>query len=163
MQRKRAVIMIGVGIAIGIAVMAGAVLWLDPGPAQSIELKSGDTAVIAEGEKVYAAQCAACHGANLEGQPNWRDRGPDGRLPAPPHDETGHTWHHADVLLFELTKYGPPKEMGNGEPYYSNMPAFENVLTDDEIIATLSYIKSRWPADIRRRHDQMNAQIAAQR
>ena len=114
------------------------------------------------GETVYAAQCAACHGANLEGQPNWRERGPDGRLPAPPHDETGHTWHHPDALLFELTKEGPPKEMGNGEPYLSNMPAYEGVLSDEEIVTVLSYIKSRWPAEVRERHDALNAQMAVQ-
>ena len=27
-------------------------------------------------------------------------------LPAPPHNETGHTWHHPDEMLFAITKYG---------------------------------------------------------
>ena len=84
-------------------------------------LLPNDAEVVALGETVYAAQCAACHGASLEGQPNWRERGADGRLPAPPHDATGHTWHHPDAVLFELTKHGLPKEIGNGEPYDSNI------------------------------------------
>jgi mono/diheme cytochrome c family protein len=61
---------------------------------------------IAQGKALYAESCASCHGANLEGQPDWRTPGPDGRLPAPPHDETGHTWHHPDRVLFQYTKLG---------------------------------------------------------
>ncbi|XWN33052.1 MAG: cytochrome c [Devosia sp.] len=125
-------------------------------------LQPNDRDVVAVGEAVYAAQCASCHGANLEGEPNWRERGPDGRLPAPPHDETGHTWHHPDEMLFELTKSGLPKQIGNGEPYYSNMPAYETMLSDEEIVAVLSYIKSRWPDDVQARHDELNARMAAQ-
>ena len=53
------------------------------------------------GQALYADSCAACHGANLEGQPDWRVPGADGILPAPPHDETGHTWHHDNQLLFD--------------------------------------------------------------
>ena len=61
---------------------------------------------VALGQQVYASFCAGCHGDNLEGQPNWRQRLPLGNFPAPPHDETGHTWHHADQWLFEVVKYG---------------------------------------------------------
>jgi mono/diheme cytochrome c family protein len=28
------------------------------------------------------------------------------------------------------------------------MPAFEDILTDDEIVAVLTYIKSTWPEDV---------------
>ena len=58
------------------------------------------------GKLVYGTNCAGCHGAKLEGQANWQIRSADGYLPAPPHDETGHTWHHPDKMLFEFTKYG---------------------------------------------------------
>ena len=102
-----------------------------------------DPAVLAKGEKLYAEHCAACHGAKLEGQPNWRSRLPNGRMPAPPHDESGHTWHHADDVLFGITKHGlvPPYAPPN---YPSDMPAFGGVLSDEEIRAVLAYIKSRW-------------------
>ena len=60
----------------------------------SVTLKPNEPAVVALGEQVYAQNCAACHGAKLEGQANWRQRGFNGYMPAPPHDETGHTWHH---------------------------------------------------------------------
>ncbi|WP_299625407.1 c-type cytochrome [Pelagibius sp.] len=110
--------------------------------------------LVALGGAVYAAECAVCHGANLEGQPNWRQRRADGRLPAPPHDPSGHTWHHPDEQLFALTKYGPAALAGGG--YESDMPAYAGTLSDDEIWAVLSYIKSHWPAQIRERHDQIN-------
>ncbi len=162
MANRRPILMLGIGALLGAAAIAGVALWPSDTQERGVALTPDDTAVVAEGQQIYAAQCASCHGANLEGEPNWRERGADGRLPAPPHDETGHTWHHPDALLFQLTKYGPPKEIGNGEPYYSNMPAFETVLSDDEIVAVLSYIKSRWPQSVRARHDEMNAQMAAQ-
>jgi mono/diheme cytochrome c family protein len=66
-------------------------------------------------------------------------------MPAPPHDATGHTWHHPDSALFGITKEGlsPGKYAPRG--YQSDMPAFGGVLTDEEIWAVLAYIKSTWP------------------
>lgn len=118
------------------------------------ELAAGDSDVVAQGAAIYARHCASCHGKKLEGQPNWRTRLPNGRLPAPPHDETGHTWHHPDELLFKLTKYGPAAVVGGN--YRSDMPAYAGTLSDSEIIAVLSYIKSTWPTSIRQRHDAIN-------
>jgi mono/diheme cytochrome c family protein len=120
----------------------------------SIVLRDTDSETVALGAAVYETNCAACHGANLEGQPDWRVSDEDGRLPAPPHDETGHTWHHDGDTLFRLTKYGVGALI-NDPDYVSNMPVYEGVLSDQEIIAALSYIKSTWPDDIRARHDEM--------
>ena len=149
-------------LALGLlAVLAGAAaLWmrLDGTAGSAGLLRPDDAALVARGEAVYREACAACHGAELEGEPNWRERGDDGRLPAPPHDASGHTWHHADALLFQLTKLGPAALAGGG--YESDMPGFEGTLSDDEILAVLSYIKSRWPPEIRERHDQINRQAA---
>lgn len=111
--------------------------------------------IVELGKTIYVAQCASCHGANLEGEPNWRRPNADLTMPAPPHDGTGHTWHHTDEVLFRLTKYGLAKYL-NQQNYKSNMPVYEDVLTDDEIRAVLSYIKSRWSKEIRERHDQIN-------
>ena len=58
------------------------------------------------GRAVYSEHCAACHGADLEGQPDWRSPGADGIYPAPPHDATGHTWHHSNAQLFDYTRLG---------------------------------------------------------
>lgn len=104
---------------------------------------------VARGQNIYSKHCAACHGMNLEGQPNWEKRLPNGRMPAPPHDASGHTWHHPDSVLFGITKYGlvpgkyaPPK-------YESDMPAFGIQLPDEDIWAVLAYIKSAWPDKVR--------------
>jgi len=127
-------------------------------PTTEHRLRPGDAGVIARGERVYKTHCAACHGARLEGQPNWRERGPDGRLPAPPHDASGHTWHHPDEMLFRLTKYGLAK-VANLKDYASAMPVYEEVLSDEEIIAVLSWIKAQWPPEVRERQDQINQQV----
>ena len=92
---------------------------------------------------------------NLEGQPNWRVRKANGRLPAPPHDETGHTWHHDDRTLFLLTKYGLARL--TGQAVETDMPAYDGVLSDREILAVLAYIKSRWPENVRRRQAEITA------
>ena len=118
-------------------------------------LRPDDTAVLVQGKRVYEAHCAACHGAQLQGQPNWRMRDAAGRLPAPPHDASGHTWHHPDEVLFRITKYGVAKA-ANLKDYDSAMPAYEGVLTDEEIVAVLSFIKANWPAGIRAKHDEVN-------
>lgn len=117
-------------------------------------LRANDASIVATGQKIYAETCASCHGAQLEGEENWQSRDAEGYLPAPPHDETGHTWHHKDQLLFDLTKYGIQKFAG--ADYKTRMPAYEEVLSDEQIIAVLSYIKAQWPEEIRTRHDQIN-------
>jgi mono/diheme cytochrome c family protein len=118
-------------------------------------LRPDNGTVVAKGEAVYVRNCASCHGRNLEGQPDWQTPDKDGFMPAPPHDESGHTWHHPDRLLFDITKFGVVKA-ANLKNYKTRMPAFEGVLSDDDIIAVLSFIKSRWPADVRKRHDELN-------
>ncbi len=133
-----------------VLVAVGAVWYL-----KSMSPTSANTenpAQVAAGKGVYRDNCAVCHGANLEGQPNWRERKPDDRLPAPPHDETGHTWHHPDEHLFRITKFGlkpPLAPVG----YETDMPSFEGSLSDEEIWATLAFIKSTWPPQIRERHN----------
>lgn len=138
------------------ALVAWAFWTLRPGSdaGEAIGLQADDEQLVAQGQGLYVQHCAACHGAGLEGQPNWRQRKADGKLPAPPHDHTGHTWHHPDAVLFNLTKFGPAAVAGGN--YASEMPAYEGTLSDHDIIAVLSYIKSTWPAEFRFRHDQLN-------
>jgi mono/diheme cytochrome c family protein len=109
---------------------------------------------LARGEKLYAQHCAACHGAKLEGEPEWRTRLADGRFRAPPHDDSGHTWHHPDEVLFGITKHGmvPPYAPAG---YQNNMPAFAGTLSDDEIRAVLAFIKSRWSDEVRKLRAEM--------
>ena len=111
--------------------------------------------IVELGKSVYVQNCTSCHGAKLEGQKNWMSRLPDGLMPAPPHDETGHTWHHPDRYLFMVTKYGIEEFIG--EKYPNNMPAYKDILSDEEIIAVLSYIKSTWPKKIKEIHNNINS------
>ena len=120
----------------------------------SVSLKPKDKLLIKLGKKIYTQNCASCHGVNLEGEKNWMSRLPNGMMPAPPHDEKGHTWHHNDNYLFMITKYGVEEILG--EKYPNNMPAYKDILTDDEIISALSYIKSTWPLKTKKIHDQIN-------
>jgi hypothetical protein len=55
---------------------------------------------------LYDASCASCNGDNLEGQPDWRNPEPDGPYPAPPHNASGHTWHHFDCDLVAYISLG---------------------------------------------------------
>jgi mono/diheme cytochrome c family protein len=133
-------------------VAAGAVWWLSAGDTPTGKPDLDNPMVIARGAAVYGAHCASCHGANLEGQPNWRQRLPSGRLPAPPHDATGHTWHHSDAELFAMVKDGLA-ELVPG--YETDMPAYKDVLSDADIWAVLAFIKNSWPEDIRARQQRM--------
>jgi len=124
--------------------------------AEPSQLMPDDAQLVATGKAVYLENCASCHGVNLEGQEGWRDQKVDGMRLAPPHDKSGHTWHHPDALLFNLTKYGLEAMIGRAYP--NNMPVFDGVLSDDAIIASLSYIKSTWPKEVRDIHDNINQQ-----
>lgn len=137
--------------------LAGLALWWGLAAPPPTLLRTDDAQLLEQGRKVYVAQCASCHGAKREGQARWRERGADGRLPAPPHDETGHTWHHPDELLFQITKEGVAQAAGLPD-YESNMPSYGATLSDADIVAVLSWIKSQWPADIQATHDGINRQ-----
>ena len=125
------------------------------GPVRAdISLKPDDQNLVVLGKLVYENNCALCHGVNLEGQERWREPDADGYMPAPPHDETGHTWHHPDEYLFLMTKYGLEEIIG--QEYPNNMPAYRDILSDEEILASLSFIKSTRSREIRLQHDKIN-------
>jgi len=116
-----------------------------------------DTRQVAHGKAVYGLHCAGCHGAGLEGQADWKERLPNGRMPAPPHDASGHTWHHPDAILFGMTKYGLVPGKYAPRKYRSDMPGFSQMLTDEDIWAVLAYIKSSWPPEIRNRQREVDS------
>ena len=151
-------ITIGVGLTIIVVLSAYLLLTPDEPNAESMGIRTltdpipeadvvayaqlADDETLALGETVYVAECASCHGADGEGQfpdaPLERDD--TGRYGAPPHDGTGHTWHHDDDLLIRIIREGG---MGDPANFYP-MPALGEVLTDDEITAVLGYIKTMW-------------------
>jgi len=141
-------------IVLAIGVVLAVLLTYGTGEQQG-GMDANDTALVAKGKEIYAQTCATdCHGINLEGQPNWRTPLAEGGLPSPPHDASGHTWHHDDALLFNYTKKGGAALAPEG--FKSRMPGFAETLSDEEIWAVLSYIKSTWPEEIQRRQEARN-------
>lgn len=138
------------------AVLAiGAGVWVfGPSVGGKLTADPTDSAQVAEGKALYGTYCASCHGADLQGQPNWRERDAAGFLPAPPHDETGHTWHHPDAQLFAVTKQGVKAFAPQG--YQSRMDGYGDRLTDEQIWSVLAYIKSRWPTEVQRKQAVRN-------
>lgn len=134
---------------IGVLILGVLAVWYgllrDPGYAY---IDPADEELVVRGQTIYVNSCAACHGDALQGQANWRKRQLNGRLPAPPHDKTGHTWHHPDEMLFDMVKNGlvPGRTAPRG--YQSDMPAYSDVLNDEDIVAVIAYIKSHWPAKV---------------
>jgi mono/diheme cytochrome c family protein len=138
-------------VAAALAIAVGTSWWFSEQPPR---IDPNDPQQVAAGEAIYRTHCASCHGANLEGQPDWRTRLPTGRLPAPPHDASGHTWHHSDEVLLEIVKEGPAFYAALGVE--SDMPAFGSVLSEADMAAVLAYIKSTWPPQIQARQEQMS-------
>lgn len=144
-MRGRSILLLA---AIAIVALAGIMLAIVRSSRSELKERANSTNVaqVALGRTVYAQHCASCHGANLEGQPEWRKRKSNGRLPAPPHDVSGHTWEHPDDAIFRVTKQG--FRAFAGPQYETDMPSFEHVLSDDEIWATIAFIKSKWPPEL---------------
>ncbi len=147
MTRLRALGLVGLA---ALAVVAAGLAVSRSGAGFAAGPTEPDAADLAEGARLYAEHCASCHGTDLEGQPDWQAPGRDGIYPAPPHDQTGHTWHHSDQLLFDYTKLGGAALMAaRGMDFDSGMPGFGARLSDDEIRAVLTFIKSTWPERLR--------------
>ena len=153
-MRKRSLILAAAAILATTGVLLGWRLLVSrqPGPVVSPER-------LALGRQIYTANCASCHGSQLQGQPNWKEHLPNGLLPAPPHDASGHTWHHPDQQLFRITKLGVGAMVPN---YKSSMLGFGDRLSDDEIWSVIAYIKSTWPADIQARQRAATENAAEQ-
>jgi mono/diheme cytochrome c family protein len=154
------------GVLITIVVAGVTVLWWrssDQGTATAALAQPADADLVA-GATLYAENCAGCHGANLEGQANWQTPGADGLLPAPPHDVTGHTWHHPDSMLFAYTKRGGAAVLAEmGIEFKSGMTGFGDQLSDSEIWNILAFLKSQWPERQRQAQaERTNADIGAQ-
>jgi len=147
-KRRRSRLLVWAAASIPAAIVTGFFVFVSRHQ-DSLQRHGGTSSKLVGGQALYAEHCAACHGADLEGQPNWKEPLPDGRYPAPPHDESGHTWHHGDEYLFAVTKDGGQETAPPG--FLSGMPGFGGALSDDEIWSILEFIKGSWPKEIRDR------------
>lgn len=122
------------GVAASLALLAGCSAGGDGPPP--------DRETIRLGQRVYARSCAACHGAQGEGAANWQAPNDAGELPPPPHGPAGHTWMHSDAMLSRIISEGWRDPFNKTERL--TMPAFEDVLTPEEIRAVIAYLKTLW-------------------
>lgn len=114
--------------------LSAAVLAADPGPDA--------------GRRIYQTQCASCHGGRGEGAADWQQPNGQGEMPAPPHDRDGHTWKHADGMLYRIVKDGWRDPFN--ETQRLTMPAFGQTLSPGEIRAVIDYLKTLWTPEQRR-------------
>ena len=114
---------------------------------QGTSLPTLDPSVVERGRQVYQTNCASCHGANAEGAPGWQKADASGNFPPPPHDDSGHTWHHPDRVLYEMIRDGMADPLRPGSP--QRMPAFKDKLGDADMRAALTYFKSLWTTEHR--------------
>lgn len=97
---------------------------------------------VLRGKATYEQYCQSCHGPEGKGQAgDWRARGPDGKYPPPPLDDSAHAWHHPTQVLHQFIKHGSPGDTGN-------MPAWKDVLTEAQINDVIVFIKSLWSDDV---------------
>ena len=107
---------------------------------ESVRLAS-DPQRYTRGLKLYQQHCAACHGRQGEGAPNWRERDAEGHYKPPPLNGSGHTWHHPQRVLMDIIRNGTIRLGGK-------MPAWKDTLTDDEIKLILYWSKAQWPKEL---------------
>lgn len=140
-------------LALVILTFVGAIIIIDQLNRQSTPTAPTSVSIEERGKLLYDARCAVCHGANLQGQPNWQRARSDGSYPAPPHDATGHTWHHSDQYFVEVTLYGGAAVTGVPT---NAMPGFAGSLSEADVKAILAYIKTSWSDDIRTKQEALN-------
>ena len=106
-----------------------------PPPAPASTLPSTESSLlISLGKTVYDARCAACHGAHGEGKPpHW-----------PPLAGNQSIQMESAVNPIRMVLNGgyPPGTEGNPKPY--GMPPFAGLLSDNEVAAVVSYIRTAW-------------------
>lgn len=159
MTKKKLIVVVAGVVIIG----AGAALYSTMQESGPSFIDPADTNLVMQGKVIYVNNCASCHGASLQGQPDWRQRLPSGRLPAPPHDKTGHTWHHPDAMLVDIVKNGLVPGKTAPPRYESDMPAYGEVLSDEEIVAVITYIKSSWPPKVLQAQKEATLQYQRQK
>jgi mono/diheme cytochrome c family protein len=86
------------------------------------------------GGKVYSEQCAICHGAKGRGEPT--------RYPPLAANQSIEMESAVNPIRMVLNGGFPPGTPGNPMPY--GMPPFAQSLSNDEVAAVVTYIRSSW-------------------
>lgn len=105
--------------------------------------------LVERGAALYAANCSRCHGF---------DHGGSLKDIPPPHNANGHTWHHPDQQLIEVTLNGIDFAV-EGQP---RMPPFKGTLNESDVRAILAYIKTWWTEEQTQWQTTVTAQATEQ-
>jgi mono/diheme cytochrome c family protein len=90
--------------------------------------------LISLGKTVYDARCASCHGAQGEGRPpHW---------PPLANNQSIEMESAVNAIRMVLNGGYPPGTERNPRPY--GMPPFAGLLSDNEVAAVVSYIRTAW-------------------
>jgi mono/diheme cytochrome c family protein len=110
-------------------------------PVVTMPQQNFDTARITRGGRLFKEYCAECHGDKAQGAANWRQKGADGKYPAPPLDGTGHAWHHPKKILLMTIRDGTGKLGGS-------MPAWGSQLREQDMNDIITWFQVKWPDEI---------------
>ena len=86
------------------------------------------------GQSVYAGQCASCHGTDGRGKP------PD--YPPLADNQSIQMASAVNPIRMVLNGGFPPGTELNRAPY--GMPPFAGLLSDDQVAAVVTYIRTAW-------------------
>jgi mono/diheme cytochrome c family protein len=105
-----------------------------PAPPASTLPSSESSLLISLGKTVYDQRCASCHGPQGEGKPpHW-----------PPLAGNQSIQMESAVNAIRMVLNGgyPPGTEGNPRPY--GMPPFAGLLSDNEVAAVVSFVRTAW-------------------
>jgi len=108
-----------------------------PQAAPATAVTRRNDSLMRRGEKVYAQQCAWCHGAQGEGIA--------GAYPALAGNRAVNLANPANLVQMVRRGGYPPATEGNPRPH--GMPPFGQVLGDEDIAAVLTFVRGSWGND----------------
>ncbi|MBR1086357.1 cytochrome c [Bradyrhizobium manausense] len=105
-----------------------------PPPASTVLPNTESSLLISLGKTVYDKNCASCHGTQGEGRPpHW---------PPLANNQSIEMQSAVNPIRMVLNGGYPPGTEGNPMPY--GMPPFAGLLSDNEVAAVVSYIRTAW-------------------
>lgn len=118
--------------------------------AASSAQRFSDFGQVTRGGRLFQEYCASCHGVDAQGAANWRQKGADGKYPAPPLNGTGHAWHHPEKVLLMTIRDGT-KRLGG------SMPAWGDKLSEQDMRDIIAWFQAKWPQEIHAEWARRNA------
>ena len=105
-----------------------------PGAARATVTTSEGSLLLTLGKTIYDRECASCHGAQGLGKPP--------HYPPLAGNQSIQMSSAVNPIRMVLNGGFPPGTAGNPQPY--GMPPFAQSLSDDEVAAVVTYIRTAW-------------------